>query len=67
MPSPDPTRAARAAVEREVAALAGAVEGGAPADGDARRGLGERLDALRDRWREAPDLFGPDLVATPPR
>jgi ATP-dependent DNA helicase RecQ len=53
----------RGAVEREVAALAAAVVDGAPPEAPLRRALAERLDALRGRWREAPELFGPDLVA----
>jgi ATP-dependent DNA helicase RecQ len=61
---PDPTRAARTAVEREVDALARAVEGGAPEDPALCAALAERLEALRGRWREAPAHFGPDHVAS---
>jgi ATP-dependent DNA helicase RecQ len=59
---PDPEHAARAAIEREVAALAGAVHGGAPADAGLRTDVALRLEALRGRWREAPALFGPAHV-----
>jgi ATP-dependent DNA helicase RecQ len=59
LPPSDPTRPS---VEREVVALAAAVEDGAPAEAALRRALAERLDALRGRWREEPALFGPELV-----
>jgi len=49
-------------LEREVEALAAAVRQGHPADAARRRSLAARLEALRDRWREAPSLFGPELV-----
>ncbi len=62
MTAPDPTRAARATVEREVAALEAAVRDEAPADDGRRRELGERLDLLRARWREAPATFTPAVV-----
>ncbi|ACG72120.1 ATP-dependent DNA helicase, RecQ family [Anaeromyxobacter sp. K] len=49
-------------VEDEVRDLARAAEVDAPADPAARRRCAERLEALRERWREAPALFGPDTV-----
>jgi ATP-dependent DNA helicase RecQ len=57
-----PARPSRPSVEREALALAAAVEEGAPPEAPLRRALAERLDALRDRWREEPALFGPELV-----
>jgi len=49
------------AIEEEVEAIAGAV---AEAGGDpsARRACADRLEALRGRWRAAPELFAPPVV-----
>jgi ATP-dependent DNA helicase RecQ len=60
--SSDDPSAPRPSVEGEVEALARAVADGAPPEPALRRALAERLDALRERWREEPGLFGPALV-----
>jgi ATP-dependent DNA helicase RecQ len=49
-------------LEAEVDALAAAWAGGAPDDPALRADCGRRLNRLRARWREAPLLFGPELV-----
>jgi ATP-dependent DNA helicase RecQ len=54
--------AARRALLAEVDALAVAWEGGDPDDPSLRAECGRRLQRLRARWREAPLLFGPELV-----
>jgi ATP-dependent DNA helicase RecQ len=53
----------RRALQAEVEALARAWEGGDPDDPGLRSDCARRVHALRDRWREAPLLFGPELVA----
>ena len=54
--------AARRALDAEVVALARALEGGPPADPVVRADCSRRLHRLRDRWREAPLLFGAELI-----
>jgi ATP-dependent DNA helicase RecQ len=53
----------RRALLAEVEALSRTWEGGDSDDPDLRADCGRRLHLLRDRWREAPLLFGPELVA----
>ncbi len=52
----------RRALLAEVDALAAAWEGGDPDDPALRAECARRLHRLRARWREAPLLFGPELV-----
>jgi ATP-dependent DNA helicase RecQ len=56
---PSPNRA-REALDVEIADLSLSLEGGGAAE--RRGGVAERLDALRARWREAPELFSPAAV-----
>ncbi len=51
---------AREALDVEIADLSLSLEGAGGAV--ERRGVAERLDALRARWREAPELFSPAAV-----
>ena len=57
-------RTAAEEIEREAAALEAAARAAHPADAERRRVLSDRLDALRARWRERPELFSPPLIAT---
>ena len=52
----------RLALLAEVEALSATWSGGDPDDPTLRAECGRRLRALRSRWREAPLLFGPELV-----
>jgi ATP-dependent DNA helicase RecQ len=54
---PSPAATDRRAVEAEVDDLAAAWVSGDPADPGLRAECAARLDALRARWRDAPDLF----------
>jgi len=54
--------AARRALDAEVEALARALDGGPPADPVVRADGARRLHRLRARWREAPLLFGPEII-----
>jgi ATP-dependent DNA helicase RecQ len=75
VPGPETPQPAREALDGEIADLCRSADG---AEGAAdRRELAGRLDALRARWREAPELFTPaaverlravaDALARPPR
>jgi ATP-dependent DNA helicase RecQ len=50
------------ALDVEIADLSLSLAGGADDGLERRRGVAERLDALRARWREAPELFSPVAV-----
>jgi ATP-dependent DNA helicase RecQ len=63
-PADPPTDAdPRQALSTEVAALAADWEAGDPDDPLLRAACARRLDTLRGRWREAPLLFGAEVVA----
>jgi ATP-dependent DNA helicase RecQ len=52
----------RGALEAEVETLSAEWAAGAPGDAAVRASCRARLDALRARWREAPELFLPAMV-----
>jgi ATP-dependent DNA helicase RecQ len=58
-PDPESPHRAREALDVEIAELSLSLEGGAP---ERRRDVASRLDALRARWREAPELFSASAV-----
>ena len=60
---PDPQLEPRLALSAEVAALAQAWEGGDADDPELRVDCARRLNGLRARWREAPLLFGAEVVS----
>jgi ATP-dependent DNA helicase RecQ len=61
VPSDPTTPRARDALDLEIDALSSALAGG-EADGERRRDVGARLDALRARWRASPDAFSTEAV-----
>jgi ATP-dependent DNA helicase RecQ len=60
---PDRIGDARRTLDAEVEELAGVWTAGDPDDPALRSRCASRLHGLRARWREAPLLFGPELVA----
>jgi ATP-dependent DNA helicase RecQ len=60
-PDPSAPHRAREALDVEIADLSLSLEGAGGA-AERHRGVAERLDALRARWREAPELFSPEAV-----